>query len=85
MKGPYLQVGLPFRHDSAGQDFFSGFQTECHAYTHQREAWQRLASDLKPRHLDAIVTRTLSLDELPQAFEPYVKGAVTGRAVVKIG
>jgi NADPH2:quinone reductase len=47
--------------------------------------WQRLASDLKPRHLDAIVTRTLSLDELPQAFEPYVKGAVTGRAVVKIG
>jgi acrylyl-CoA reductase (NADPH) len=47
--------------------------------------WQRLASDLKPRHLDAIVTRTVSLDELPQAFEPYIKGAVTGRAVVKIG
>ena len=47
--------------------------------------WQRLASDLKPRHLDSIVTRTISLDELPQAFEPYVKGAVTGRAVVKIG
>jgi acrylyl-CoA reductase (NADPH) len=47
--------------------------------------WQRLASDLKPRHLDVIVTRTLTLDELPQAFEPYVKGAVTGRAVVKIG
>ncbi len=22
MKGPYLQVGLPFRHDSAGRDFF---------------------------------------------------------------
>lgn len=47
--------------------------------------WQRLASDLRPRHLDAIVTRTLSLDELPQAFEPYVKGQVTGRAVVRIG
>ena len=47
--------------------------------------WQRLASDLKPRHLDSIVTRTVSLDELSQAFEPYVKGAVTGRAVVKIG
>ena len=39
MKGPYLQVGLPFRHDSAGRDFFSGFQTECLAYTHQRKAW----------------------------------------------
>jgi NADPH2:quinone reductase len=47
--------------------------------------WQRLATDLRPRHLDAIVTRTITLDELPQAFEPYVKGAVTGRAVVKIG
>jgi len=50
MKGPYLQVGLPFRHDSAGRDFFSGFQTECSAYTHQREAWQRLASDRMAAH-----------------------------------
>jgi NADPH2:quinone reductase len=49
------------------------------------QVWQRLATDLKPRHLDRIVTRTVTLDELPQAFEPYVKGAVTGRAVVKIG
>ncbi|HKU14826.1 MAG TPA: oxidoreductase [Steroidobacteraceae bacterium] len=47
--------------------------------------WQRLASDLRPRHLDSIVTRTIDLDQLPQAFEPYVKGAVTGRAVVKVG
>jgi DEAD/DEAH box helicase domain-containing protein len=45
MKGPYLQVGLPFRHDSTGKDFFSGFQTECPAYTHQRQAWERLASN----------------------------------------
>src|SRR4029450_11341595 len=45
MKGPSLQVGLPFRHDSAGRDFFSGFQTERPAYTHQCEAWQRLVSD----------------------------------------
>ena len=50
MKGPYLQVGLPFRHDSASRDFFSGFQTECPAYTHQREAWQRLASDRMAVH-----------------------------------
>jgi NADPH2:quinone reductase len=47
--------------------------------------WQRLATDLKPRHLDTIVTRTVSLDELPQAFEPYVQGTITGRTVVKIG
>jgi hypothetical protein len=45
MKGPYLQIGLPFRHDGVGRDFFHGFQTDYPAYTHQREAWQRLASD----------------------------------------
>ena len=50
MKGPYLQVGLPFRHDSAGRDFFSGCQTEHPAYTHQCEAWQRLASDRMAAH-----------------------------------
>ena len=50
MKGPYLQIGLPFRHDSAGRDFFRGFQTDHPAYTHQREAWQRLASDRLAAH-----------------------------------
>jgi len=50
MKGPYLQVGLPFRHDSAGRDFFSGFQTADPAYTHQREAWQCLGSDRLAAH-----------------------------------
>lgn len=49
------------------------------------EVWQRLASDLKPRHLDAIVTRTLDLDSLPGAFDDYIKGGVTGRTVVRIG
>src|SRR5437899_9834965 len=50
MKGPYLQVGLPFRHDSAGRDFFRGFQTENQAYTHQCGAWQRLASNTMAAH-----------------------------------
>src|SRR5262245_18502354 len=50
MKGPYLQVGLPFRHDSAGRDFFRGFQTAHPAYTHQCAAWQRLASDRLAAH-----------------------------------
>lgn len=46
--------------------------------------WGRLADDLKPRHLDKIVTSEISFDELPNAFEPYMKGAVTGRTIVKI-
>jgi len=47
--------------------------------------WKRLSTDLAPRHLDRIVTRTITLDELPQAFDAYLKAAVTGRTVVKIG
>jgi NADPH2:quinone reductase len=46
--------------------------------------WQRIATDLKPRHLDRIVSKTIPLAELPGAFEPYLKGAVTGRTVVRI-
>lgn len=47
--------------------------------------WQRLATDLKPRHLDRIVTRVLKFDELPHAFDDYIDGGVIGRAVVRIG
>ena len=47
--------------------------------------WNRIATDLKPRHLYRIATRTIAFAELPQAFDAYIKGAVTGRTVVKIG
>jgi len=46
--------------------------------------WQRLATDLKPRHLDQIANRTLSFDELPGAFDDFIQGKVTGRTVVRI-
>ena len=47
--------------------------------------WQRIAADLKPRHLERIVTRTIDFDALPSAFPAYLDGAVTGRTVVRIG
>jgi acrylyl-CoA reductase (NADPH) len=47
--------------------------------------WNRIATDLRPRHLDLIATRTIPFDELPTAFDAYMKGTVTGRTVVKIG
>ncbi len=46
--------------------------------------WKRLATDLKPRHLDKLVTRTIGFDELPSAFDGYIKNQVQGRTVVKI-
>ena len=50
----------------------------------RQRVWDRLATDLKPRHL-AAVTRTITLDELPDAFDAYIKGAIKGRTVVRIG
>jgi len=47
-------------------------------------AWKRLATDLRPRHLDLLVTRTIRFEELPGAFDDYIKGRVMGRTVVKI-
>lgn len=44
LKGPYVQVGLPFVPGSAGSDFFSTFQTEYPGYSHQEQAWKRLSS-----------------------------------------
>jgi len=46
--------------------------------------WQRIASDLRPKHLAHIVTRTIDFDELPGAFPAYLEGRVTGRTVVRI-
>jgi len=48
------------------------------------QVWQRLGSDLKPRHLDSIVTRTIAFEQLPGAFDDYLKAGVTGRTVVRI-
>jgi NADPH:quinone reductase-like Zn-dependent oxidoreductase len=49
----------------------------------REQVWQRLAGDLKPRHLQDMV-RTLSFDQLQGAFPAYLEGGVKGRTVVKI-
>jgi NADPH2:quinone reductase len=46
--------------------------------------WKRLATDLKPKHLDRIVTNTVPFERLPSAFDDFVKSRVMGRTVVKI-
>ena len=51
----------------------------------RERVWQRLASDLAPRGIDRIVTSEVALSDLPSAFDGYLEGAVTGRAVVRIG
>ena len=44
LKGPYLQVGLPFTQGASGTKFFNGFDTPKPAFSHQEAAWQRLST-----------------------------------------
>jgi DEAD/DEAH box helicase domain-containing protein len=44
LKGPYLQVGLPFTQGVSGKNFFKNFETENPGYSHQEAAWQRLST-----------------------------------------
>jgi len=44
LKGPYVQLGLPFTVGSAGRSFFKTFETEHPGYHHQELAWTRLSS-----------------------------------------
>lgn len=47
MKGPYIQLGLPFHIGKDGKSFFNNFETEFPGYIHQELAWQRLSSTLE--------------------------------------
>lgn len=45
--------------------------------------WQRLATDLRPPHLDAM-SRRIPFDALPAMFDEYIAGRAKGRVVVDI-
>jgi putative YhdH/YhfP family quinone oxidoreductase len=49
----------------------------------RRTVWQRLASDLKPRHLDSIA-HTIHLADLPAQFDALLGGKARGRTVVEV-
>jgi DEAD/DEAH box helicase domain-containing protein len=45
-KGPWVQVGLPFRPGRRGKKFFWDFEMRFGGYEHQEAAWGRICSDL---------------------------------------
>jgi acrylyl-CoA reductase (NADPH) len=49
----------------------------------RQEVWRRLATDVKPGGLRAIV-KEIGLDELPAAFATLLKGEARGRFVVRV-
>lgn len=44
LKGPYLQVGLPFTPGASGRNFFKAFETQFPGHAHQEAAWSRLST-----------------------------------------
>ncbi|MCB1956939.1 MAG: oxidoreductase [Rhodocyclaceae bacterium] len=48
------------------------------------EVWARLAGDLRPRHMHGMA-RIIDFDDLPAAFDGFIRGAARGRTVVRIG
>jgi NADPH2:quinone reductase len=48
----------------------------------RRRVWERLAGDLKPRHL-ADIAHAIGFADLPLYFERMLKGQTKGRAVVR--
>lgn len=71
---PFILRGVSLLGVDSG---YMGFPT-------RQRVWDRLATDLKPRHL-AGITRTIAFDELPAAFDDFIHGRVKGRTVVRIG
>lgn len=60
-----------------------GVDTVQTAMERRRVVWDRLASDLRPRDLDALATE-ITLDELPGALDAILRGEVRGRTVVAV-
>ena len=48
------------------------------------QVWNRIGSDMQPRHLDTIGASTIAFDDLPGAFQAFVDGEISGRTVVAI-
>ena len=46
--------------------------------------WNRIATDLRPRHLADIANREVSLEELPESFQAYIDGRIIGRTIVSL-
>ncbi len=46
--------------------------------------WQRIATDLAPRHLDRIASEIISLPQLPEALDNVLAGRHTGRTLVRL-
>lgn len=50
----------------------------------REDIWKHLATDWKPRHLDKIAAREITLEELPDYCAQVIAGKIIGRGVVRL-
>ncbi|WP_133479845.1 YhdH/YhfP family quinone oxidoreductase [Cognatilysobacter segetis] len=61
-----------------------GVATAGTARAIRERVWAHLATDWKPAHLDRILTREVTLDDLPTVFDGMLAGGSLGRALVRL-
>lgn len=62
-----------------------GINSVANTRAERLHVWERIATDLKPKHLSTIAARSIRFDELPAAFPDYIAGTVQGRTLVEVG
>ena len=88
--GNIALCGLVAGHDFAGSVIpfllrgvnLLGIDSVACPMSYRQTIWKRLATDLKPRHLQQLA-RVITLSELPQAIDDILQGKVTGRLLVE--
>jgi len=50
----------------------------------REQLWQKLSGDWKPRHLDRMLAREVTLDQVAAAAEDLIAAKMTGRVLVKV-
>lgn len=50
----------------------------------REDIWNKLSGEWRPRSLDRLVTREITLKDLPAACEDLIAGSVTGRTLVRV-
>jgi DEAD/DEAH box helicase domain-containing protein len=75
VKGPYVQLGMPFIPGDSGKRFFNGFETEHPAFLHQELAWQRCAVD----HLSTLIATGTGSGKTECFLYPVLEHAAEAR------
>ena len=50
----------------------------------KQEVWDDIANNMLPQKIDQIVTKEVTLEELPDQFQAFIEGSIVGRVLVKV-